>query len=132
MAGEAGRAFWDRYIPTAEPLPFAEILRFAKIPFEERETPTFALGFTIDKPTIEKGAKVVSVAPGSHAAEADIRPGDSLQGFSVSYGDVSKPARFNMLRGTERITINYAPVVTRGLVQVGDRLEALRGGAAIQ
>jgi len=132
MAGEAGRAFWDRYIPTAEPLPFAEILRFAKIPFEERETPTFALGFTIDKPTIEKGAKVVSVAPGSHAAEADIRPGDSLQGFSVSYGDVSKPARFNMLRGTERITINYSPVVTRGLVQVGDRLEALRGGAAIQ
>ena len=98
VAGESRRNFWDRFIPTAEPLPFGEVLRLAGIPFEERDTPIFELGFTIDKANIEKTAKVTGVKAGSSAERAGIQAGDSLQSFSVYYGDVTKQARFGLLR----------------------------------
>ncbi len=126
LAGEAGAEFWDRFIPTAEPLPFAKVFRSAGIRFEERDTPIFDLGFTIDKPDIEKDAKVVTVEAGSNAEKAGIRSGDSLQRFSVYYGDTSKEAKFGLSRGSERVDVAYLPMTTRRVVQVTEGLDALR------
>lgn len=126
LAGEAGAEFWDRFIPTAQPLPFAEIFRLAGIRFEQRGTPIFDLGFTIDKPNIEKDAKVAAVEAGSNAEKAGIRVGDSLRSFSVYYGDTSKEAKFGLSRGSDRVNVAYLPVTTRTVVQVTEGLDVLR------
>jgi len=123
FAGESGAEFWDRFIPNAAPLPFAEVFRSAGVRFEERDTPIFELGFTFDKPRMEKGARVLEVKPGSNAERAGIRPGDSLQGFSVYIGDTNKEAKFGLLRGAERINIAYLPVRTQKVVQIDGGLE---------
>jgi predicted metalloprotease with PDZ domain len=126
LAGESGAEFWDRFIPTAQPLPFAEVFRSAGIRFEERDTPIFDLGFTTDRPGIEKDAKVAAVESGSNAEKAGIRIGDSLQRFSVYYGDTGKEAKFGLSRGSGRIDVAYSPVTTRTVVQVTGGLDALR------
>jgi predicted metalloprotease with PDZ domain len=126
LAGKEGAAFWDRYIPTAEALPFASVLRSAGVAFDERPTPIFELGFATDKLGIEKNARVMSVEPGSNAEKAGIRVGDSLQGFSVNHGDTTKQAKFNVLRGEERVSVSYLPVTSRTVVQVSDSLALLR------
>jgi predicted metalloprotease with PDZ domain len=126
LAGEAGAEFWDGLIPTAQPLPFAEVFRPAEIRFEERDTPIFDLGFTTDKPNIEKDARVVAVGAGSNAEKAGIRMGDSLRSFSIYYGDTSKEAKLGLFRGNDRVDVAYLPVTTRTLVQVIEGLGALR------
>jgi predicted metalloprotease with PDZ domain len=126
LAGESALPFWNRFVIGAEALPFAEVLRAADVKFEETSTPIFELGFTIDKPNLEKGAKVLAVVPGSSAEEAGIRPGDSLQGISVYNGDPTKPAKFSLLRNTERVSVTYLPATTRVLVQLGTDLTLLR------
>jgi predicted metalloprotease with PDZ domain len=129
LAGETGAEFWDHFIPTADPLPFAEGFRSAGIRFEERDTPIFDLGFTIDKANIEKDAKVVTVEKGSNAEKAGIRMGDSLLGFSVYHGDTGKEAKFGLSRGSERVDVAYLPVTTRTVVQITGGLGVLRRNA---
>ena len=126
LAGESGVEFWEQYIPTAEPLPLAEIFRPAGVHFEERATPVFDLGFTVDKPVMEKDAKVLEVKTGSSAERAGIRPGDSLQRISVYFGDTNKEAKFGLLRGSERVNIAYVPVRTQKVAQIDEPLEVLR------
>jgi predicted metalloprotease with PDZ domain len=126
LTGETGAEFWDRLIPTAEPLPLAEVFQSAGVHFEERDTPIFDLGFTFDKPNLAKDSKVLEVEAGSNAEAAGIRPGDSLQGISVYFGDTNKEAKFGLLRGSERVKVSYVPVATRKVVQVAGALEVLR------
>ncbi len=126
LAGETGAEFWDRYIPTAGPLPFAEVFRSSGVRFQERDTPVFDLGYTIDKPNIEKDAKVLEVKAGSSAEVAGIRPGDSLQRISVYFGDTNKEAKFGLLRGSERVDVAYVPVRMQKVVQIDGSLEVLR------
>jgi predicted metalloprotease with PDZ domain len=126
LAGESGAEFWDRYIPTAAPLPFAEVFRSVGVRFQERDTPVFDLGFTFDRANMEKDAKVLEVKVGSNAERAGIRSGDSLQGISVYFGDTSKEAKFGLLRGSERVRVAYAPVRMQKVVQIDESLEVLR------
>jgi len=46
----------------------------------------------------------VLTGAGSREEEAGVRPGDSLQSFSVCYGDTTMPAKFGLQRGSERET----------------------------
>src|SRR5262249_14012677 len=128
LAGEAGGSFWNRYIPSADPLPFEEVFRLAGVPFIERATPIFELGFTLDKTDFEKNARITQVRPDSAAPKAGLQTGDSLQRFSVYYGDASKPVKFGLLRNGELVSVEYMPVTTRNVVQVGTKLEVLRSG----
>jgi predicted metalloprotease with PDZ domain len=126
VAGPGGAEFWDRFIPTAAPLPFAEIFQSAEVHFEYRDILTFSLGFTLDKPNIAKDANVLSVDPGSNAEKAGIQPGDSLQRFSFNNGDPGKEAKLGFLRGTEQIDVAYLPAITRKVIQITGGLEILR------
>lgn len=126
LAGESGELFWDKYVVTAAALPFAKSFGAAGIEFEEAEAPIFDLGFTFDHPLLDKGAKILTVAPGSNAEKAGMTPGDSIAGLSVYNGDVTKQAKFNLLRGEERVNVAYIPSTPKRLIQVTGGLEILR------
>jgi predicted metalloprotease with PDZ domain len=66
---------------------------------------TYELGF--DWPATQAGRKVVGVQPGSAAARAGLRDGDSLTGFSMYQGDPDRQVELKV--GPARRKISYLP-----------------------
>jgi len=108
VAGGSFAEFFDRYVASAEPLPYRDVLAKAGLQLRADERKHASLGFLVER---ENGALTVdSVEPESAAEAAGLRPGDVI----VSWNGAEPP------RGLER----WASTHKKGTsVKIGVRRE---------
>ncbi|HET8966295.1 MAG TPA: PDZ domain-containing protein [Candidatus Acidoferrum sp.] len=78
VAGASFEDFFSKYVAAAEPFPYPEILGKAGLLLRKQEVTRAELGFTIERDATGK-AVVRSVASGSTAERAGLRPGDEIE-----------------------------------------------------
>jgi predicted metalloprotease with PDZ domain len=74
---------------------------------EEREITPFELGF--DFAQTREARVITGLVPGSAAAQSGLQEGQKVGGWSVVYGDVSRPVVMTILENGERREIEYQP-----------------------
>jgi predicted metalloprotease with PDZ domain len=102
MAARVRRTIVDGALPEIEPATFAPCLELV-----ESEIVPFELG--LDFAASRAAGKIVGVVPGSPAARAGLQDGQQVGGWSVAFGDVSRPVTLTIVENGARRDVVYEP-----------------------
>lgn len=102
----------------SSPLPLWEICSEAGLVCRREPVRLFDLGFSVEGGRLERGARVLSVAPGSPAEAAGLARGETLAGFSFWRGDPDRKAVVQVSRGGDVVDLEYVPARVVELIQV--------------
>jgi predicted metalloprotease with PDZ domain len=102
VAAEVRRIVVEGALPSLDPALFAPCLTI-----ESAEIVPFDLGF--DFATSRAAGVVTGVVPGSAAAAAGLRDGQTLKGWSVGFGDVSQAVAMRIAEADTTREITYMP-----------------------
>jgi predicted metalloprotease with PDZ domain len=86
-----------------EPSPYAPCLEVAS-----EDLAGFDLGFDFDASRAAKA--ITGLRAGSAAAQAGLQEGQKVAGWSVSFGDITKPVKLTVVDGGATREIQYVPL----------------------
>jgi predicted metalloprotease with PDZ domain len=115
----SNQQFYTDFMLGARVLPVAGVLKNSGIVVSETPKEVFELGFATENGKLERGAKIKEVMTQS-AAEAGLKPGDELRGFSFRYGQPQEQASVTVQRGTETLQVKYYPRKTISVLQIDE------------
>ncbi len=104
--GDWFAAEFDRYIERAETVAVPPDALRPELVGEISPVYAFELGFDRERSTKEK--RVVDLVPGSAAAEAGLKEGEELAGWSI-FADADKEVRLQVKRNGQVETVTYLP-----------------------
>jgi predicted metalloprotease with PDZ domain len=110
--GQQMRDLSKRSLFGAEALPYESMGAKMGVHVERVSAPIYDLGVTIVDKVIR------SVTPGSNAAKAGLRPGETVAGYSYYSGDPHREAVIKVMRGGKVVPVAFTPAREAEIVQI--------------